>query len=102
MTSRELRKQRREQERKAKKLAYQQSRAAASVSETCGAGSPAGEPVARPALVPNPTSSTNSPPGSEWTRKDARKVRWGVLGACSRRHLLQQRADSRFILVHGN
>ncbi len=66
MTSRELRKQRREAERKARKLAYQQSRvAAASAQETCGAGSLAGEPVARPAdfapgerssfaLAPNP------------------------------------------------
>ena len=53
MTSRELRNQRREQERKARKLAYRQSRSAA--AETCGAGSLAGEPVARPAdLTLNP------------------------------------------------
>ena len=57
MTGRELRKQRREAERKAKKLEYQQNRLAA---EPCGAGSLAGEPVARPAsetsaaLAPNP------------------------------------------------
>jgi len=57
MTGRELRKQRREAERKAKKLEYQQNRLAA---EPCGAGSLAGEPVARPAsetsaaLPPNP------------------------------------------------
>ena len=51
MTSRELRKQRREAERKARKLAYQQSRAAAaSAQEICGAGSLAGEPVPRPAF----------------------------------------------------
>jgi hypothetical protein len=51
MTSRELRNQRREAERKTRKLAYQQNRAAAaSASETCGAGSPAGDPVAEPAL----------------------------------------------------
>jgi hypothetical protein len=52
MTSRELRKQRREEERKARKLAYRQSRAAAAMAQgTCGAG----EPVARPAAFePNP------------------------------------------------
>ena len=58
MTSRELRNQRREQERKARKLAYRQSRAAA--AETCGAGSLAGEPVARPAL---PSSERTGPTG---------------------------------------
>ena len=54
MTSRELRKQRREEERKARKLAYRQSRASASAQEICGAGSLAGEPVARPALSFSP------------------------------------------------
>jgi hypothetical protein len=55
MTSRELRKQRREEERKARKLAYRQSRAAAaSVQETCGAGSLVGEPVAGLAYTPSP------------------------------------------------
>jgi hypothetical protein len=52
MTSRELRKQRREEERKARKLAYRQSRAAA--AQMSGARSLAGEPVARPAFTPNP------------------------------------------------
>ena len=52
MTSRELRKQRREAERKARKLEYQQSRAAAAALEdTCRAGSPAAEPVAEPAFA---------------------------------------------------
>jgi len=52
MTSRELRKQRREAERKARKLEYRQNRLAATASvQHCGAGSPAGEPVAGPALV---------------------------------------------------
>ena len=52
MTSRELRKQRREAERKARKLEYQQSRAAAAALEdTCRAGSPDAEPVAEPAFA---------------------------------------------------
>jgi hypothetical protein len=59
MTSRELRKQRREAERKARKLEYRQSRAAAaSASETCRAGGLAGEPVAGPAYTPGERSSS--------------------------------------------
>jgi hypothetical protein len=65
MTSRELRKQRREAERKARKLEYRQSRAAASASETCGAGSLAGEPVAGPACTPGERSSSALTPSPE-------------------------------------
>jgi hypothetical protein len=66
MTSRELRNQRREAERKARKLEYKQSRAAAaSASETCGAGSLAGEPVAGPAYTPGERSSSALAPSPE-------------------------------------
>jgi hypothetical protein len=66
MTGRELRKQRREAERKARKLEYQQNRlaaaavAAASAQEMSGVGSLAGESVARPAFT---TSERTGPTG---------------------------------------